>query len=196
MSLDPEVWAEIARLWIEGSEPVGRIAARFGISHQRIVGEARRQGWPARGADAMPPGTEAKPAEDTVLKETDRRKPKARPAEAAIPSGCGGAGTSRKRNRTAVRRAMVERLFDAMDRKLSALEARIAAEGDVTPADSERTTRALNTLVRSLEKLADYENKIGKGKGRSDGRPRTAVADPERRRSELAHRIERLLDRR
>ena len=144
----------------------------------------------------MPPGTEAKPAEDTVLKETDRRKPKARPAEAAIPSGGGGAGTSRKRNRTAVRRAMVERLFDAMDRKLSALEARIAAEGDVTPADSERTTRALNTLVRSLEKLADYENKIGKGKGRSDGRPRTAVADPERRRSELAHRIERLLDRR
>ncbi len=57
---------------------------------------------------------------------------------------------------------MVERLFDAMDVKLSAIEARIASGGDSTSADSERTTRALNTLIRSLEKLSDYEGKISK----------------------------------
>lgn len=81
-----------------------------------------------------------------------------------------------------------------MDVKLGALEERIAAGGDSSPADSERTTRALNTLVRGLEKLADYEGKIGKGKGRRNDKPRTAAADAERRRSELARRIQRLLD--
>lgn len=128
--------------------------------------------------------------------ETELASPSGTPdGEAGRRGDAAAAGEApRKRNRTAVRRAMVERLFDAMDVKLSALEERIAAGGDASPADSERTTRALNTLVRSLEKLADYEGKIGKGKERRHDKPRTATADAERRRSELARRIQRLLD--
>ncbi|MGD9669990.1 MAG: hypothetical protein AB7U75_13155 [Hyphomicrobiaceae bacterium] len=206
MSLDQEAWAEIARLWLDGAEPLGRIAERFSISHQKITAYARREQWPPRRSNAQKDGP------DNRIKESGGGR--------GAATGDGGAGrrehrgagrgknaTAREpatvapsrrwaRNRAGARRAMVERLFDAMDTKLSAIEERIAAGGDVTPADSERTTRALNTLVRSLEKLSDYEGKISKKAGRDDGKMRQASDDPERRRQELARRIERLLKRR
>lgn len=89
---------------------------------------------------------------------------------------------------------MVERLFDAMDTKLSLLETHIASGADVSAVDSERTTRALNTLVRSLEKLAAYEAKLKSKAGKPHAKRRPAGEDAERRREELARRIQRLLD--
>jgi hypothetical protein len=47
MSLDHSARAEIARLWLD-AESVGRIAARFGISRQKICGRTRREKWPLR----------------------------------------------------------------------------------------------------------------------------------------------------
>jgi len=53
MSLDQAVRAEIVRLWLDGSEPVGRIVALFGISLQKMCGRTWREKWPLpRRADA------------------------------------------------------------------------------------------------------------------------------------------------
>lgn len=205
MSLDEAAWAEIARLWRESSEPVSRIGARFGVSHQKIVARARQALWPPRagssecGALNEMPGAVGSAAATLHDHDTGRatRGRSGLPSERAAVE-CTPAGRLRsKQDRSAARRAMVERLFDAMDKKLSAIERRIEGGGDATPADSERTTRALNTLVRSLEKLADYEGKISNAKvaGRKNGKRRKDADDPERRRHELAGRIERLLKR-
>lgn len=202
MSLDTAAWAEISRLWRESDERLGQIAARFGIPHQLITARARRERWPLRKVQAGKP--DSAQGEQTAghcgemrlgeASETDA----ARNPERDHRERAGGAvlpGSPRNRERAKSRRAIVERLFDAMDTKLSAIERRILEGGDATPADSERTTRSLNTLVRSLEKLADYEGKIGKQAGRKNGKRRTVADDPERRRQELARRIQQLLDR-
>ena len=205
MSLDQEAWAEIASLWLDGTEPLGRIAARFAISHQKITAHARREGWPLRGAPSKTVIAVDQDASgvghDGVVADRDRnRRGAGQLSNRKMPAPLKGreirspkAGSSK--DRAGARNAMVERLFDAMDIKLSAIEERIASGGDASSADSERTTRALNTLVRGLEKLSDYEGKISKRAERNDGNPRLDSDDPERRRNELAQRIERLLKR-
>lgn len=207
MSLDQAAWAEIARLWLEGREPLSRVGARFGISHQKIVGHARRERWPPRGpahvsTHDLLAGSKACAADAERPRHKDGPRPgggdaaySGREGEAVATGSAAERHACGTSDRAAARRAMVERLFDAMDTKLSAIERRLAGGGDVTPADSERTTRALNTLVRSLEKLADYEGKISNAKvaGRKHGKRREDADDPERRRQELAGRIERLL---
>lgn len=194
MTLDQEDWAEIARLWLSGTEPVGQIATRYGITHQKITARARAERWPPRGSASGP--VLARHAEATRAD----REPSANSEDVTWTEAIDADGIPASKragtNRAAARQAMAERLFDAMDTKLSAIEKRIAEGGDATPADSERTTRALNTLVRSLEKLADYEGKISGKAGSKDGQRRRAGDDPERRRQELARRIERLLKRR
>lgn len=204
MSLDQEAWAEIARLWLEGNESLGRIATRFAITHQAITARARRERWPPRRGDRQKDHAGRRAAHPPGVRRTARGDSSvAEPSDGAGPTGnvahrsgrSPPRGQRRRRDHAGERRSMVERLFDAMDTKLSAIEERIASGGDTTSADSERTTRALNTLVRSLEKLADYEGKISKSTGGNDGKRRQASDDPERRRQELARRIERLLKR-
>jgi len=203
MSLDQEAWAEIARLWLDGSEPLGRIAQRFAISHQKITARARIEQWPPRRTGAQRTGVVVTQAKTGGASRGASKGPAAAARAARSAGATGAAGPARaatrrgrKRDRAGVHEAMIERLFDAMDTKLSAIEARMASGGDATSADSERTTRALNTLVRSLEKLSDYEGKISNSAGRNDGKRAQASDDPERRRQELARRIERLLKRR
>lgn len=206
MSLDQEAWAEIARLWLDGTEPLGRIAERFAITHQAITAYARRKQWPPRGGavQSQAAGWHATQSRNGRRSGGDDRRATEQPGKKVLRGGGAQrrertvAERSRrpKRDRARARNAMVERLFDAMDTKLSAIEERIASGGDATSADSERTTRALNTLVRSLEKLSDYEGKISNSARRDDGKRRQAPDDPERRRHELARRIERLLKRR
>lgn len=206
MSLDQETWAEIARLWLDGREPLGRIAARFAISHQKITARARIERWLPRGAGENGSASVTQP--DGFRGAFDTEGGGGDAGRRAIGGAARQKNVSRKehaatvhkprriRRRAGAHKAMVERLFDAMDVKLSAIEARIASGGDTTSADSERTTRALNTLIRSLEKLSDYEGKISKKAERNDGNRLQTSVDPEHRRHELARRIERLLKRR
>lgn len=166
MSLDEETWAEIARLWCEGTEPVGAIAGRYDVSHQRIVAAARARQWPQRGSAAArvlpvgraarPPATRGKGASATAA------------ARSAANVGSGGQATARgaplgkrserkpgrparrkRATRTKAVQRMVERLFGAMEAKLSDIEQRMAAGADETPADGERTARSIGTLSRA-----------------------------------------------
>lgn len=210
MSLNKAAWREIARLWLEGVEPLKKIAERYGISYQKITVRARLEGWPPRATKHAPKS----PTAAGCPQRQNRHAPAAstRPTAEGLGAGCsapadrgsanhGTAGGQRstapakpvRKKRGAARRAMAERLFEAMDMKLSAIEARMATGGDQSAVDSERTTRTLNTLVRSLEKLTDYECKITSRSGRKNGKRRQAGADAERRRQEIAARIQRLL---
>ena len=199
MSLEKAAWAEIARLWRETDEPAGQIAKRYGISHQMITARARREGWPPRPAVAARRGKAgAGPAGQSGAAEANAPNSEGAepPAGRADLVNVGGTGRKRRSGRAATRRAMIKRLFDAMEAKLRAIEARMAAGGDQSAADSERTTRTLNTLVRSLEKLSDYEGKISSSKGgNKNGKRRVSGTDAERRRQELADRIQTLLKR-
>lgn len=211
MSLDEATWGEIARLWRETDEPLGSIARRFAIAHQSISAMANRQGWPARpllapkkavsaaGGVIGKRGSKRCAGKAAATKARRRDVARTRPAYATRGDHVGGSAAHAPHqpgDRQAPRHSMVERLFQAMDTKLSAIEDRIANGEDATPADSERTTRAINTLVRSLEKLTEYEAKLSKTAGRRHGKRAGAGNDPERRREELARRIQRLLDRR
>lgn len=226
MSLDEATWGEIARLWRESDEPLGSIARRFAITHQSISAMARRQAWPARSRRSQAASTHQGTHKQSEARAAgkSRRSRKARKqagqkhaartkgtASGSSRTAHGSSGGEGRRaaerggvvderhqlsERHAPRSSMVERLFKAMDTKLSAIEDRIACGEDATPADSERTTRAINTLVRSLEKLTEYEAKLSKTAGRRHGKRAGAQDDPERRREELARRIQRLLDRR
>ncbi len=221
MSLDEATWAEVARLWREGAEPVGEIAARFGVTRQKIVAVARAMRWPARAGQARGPGDDARTRRgpdrgkrNTIgAKETganaggtidgaDRRPAKGAGKGTSPEPSLRGTPTSAHRPRRSgkgdpSRRAMVERLYDAMDVKLRRIEQHMAENADASTADSERTTRSLNTLVRSLEKLSAFEHKLGKtGKDRGEkAREEGARDTTERRRHELARRIAKLLER-
>lgn len=203
MSLSEATWAEIARLWREGREPVGVIAGRFGISHQRICAVARSGQWPQRGGKGGKGGkTRVEPP--TEAGGTHGREPAPAKGRRALPSADGRSASAKRRrprkrrpaSRETALQQMVERLFDAMETKLSNIEHRIADGGDETSADSERTARSLGTLIRNLERLSEYERKLLKTAAASGGKTGGERDDTERRRQELAQRIARLLERR
>lgn len=193
---------EMERLWREGTLTPGQIGSRLGISHQKVVARARRCGWPrsdlASGNDAGrhagagaaglagKAGSAQRGRTDGDARDHATGRPRRRGPDVPTPAGRGHA-----------RRAIIERLFAAVDAKLRAIEERLAAGGDTTPADTERTSRSLNTLIRSLEKLEQYEHQLGKTSAAARSQNKGGGNDdPERRRAELARRIERLLDRR
>ena len=77
--------------------------------------------------------------------------------------------------------------------KLKTIEERMMSDEPSSPADTERDVRALGTLIRNIEKLHEFDDQLSRGRpGQGATGPATA-ADAERRRHELAQRIERLL---
>lgn len=177
MAIDQATLAELRRLWLETDEKPSAIGARFGLVHQSVVLAARRGGWgPRPSLDAVAPPSRQrasrKPAGKAKGKQFARR---------AVPKPQGG------------RRDFVARLYGAIDMKLKAIEERMMSEEPSTPADTERDVRALGTLIRNIEKLHEFDDQLSRGRpGQGAGAP-TTPADAERRRHELAQRIERLL---
>jgi len=103
------------------------------------------------------------------------------------------------------RAAVVRRLYSAIDKTLTKLEAAMATDEPLSPADRERETRALHTIIRNVEKVRDLESgkrKPAAGAARGNaksGRGRAAptlARDPEILRLEIAERILRLRRRR
>ncbi|MDX2288563.1 MAG: hypothetical protein NW217_07050 [Hyphomicrobiaceae bacterium] len=88
---------------------------------------------------------------------------------------------------------MVDRLYEAIDLKLTRLEARMRAEEPTTAADSEREARELASMIRSLEQVSELKANIaGQGARHGDKGAATTPADAERMRAEIAERLERL----
>jgi hypothetical protein len=71
-----------------------------------------------------------------------------------------GGGKSKSRVANSSTRGTIQRFKELLQNRLAQLETQIGALGDdVTAANSERECRAVNTLVRTLEKVLELERK-------------------------------------
>ncbi len=91
--------------------------------------------------------------------------------------------------------AVIERFYRLIDRKLEQMEVTMASDEVRSPADNERETRAIGTLIRNFERVFGLDQGTDYGDGREE--LRGGELDPDRDaeaiRRELAARLERLL---
>ena len=97
-------------------------------------------------------------------------------------------GAANKKHKSETTRETIRRLKDVLQKRLSALEREIGDIGeDISALSNERDIRATNTLVRTLEKVLQLEQKDRRQRG---GANTKKLNDAER--EELAHRIANL----
>jgi predicted nuclease with TOPRIM domain len=88
------------------------------------------------------------------------------------------------------RQALLDRFYKAIDLKLKQLETTMSQEESKSPADAERETRALGTLIRNVEKVTELKDELDRaGTGPQSRHPRLTPEDAERVGRELAKRI-------
>ena len=140
-----------------------------------------------------------------TLRDYARKFGWVRPASAGVATGAvarpkpAGAPTGAVRvtePTEASRAALVARLRGTIMFKLQQLEASMETSDGLSPADHERQSRALGTLVRNLEVVDDLGRCDGSAGGGKPGHElETASHDEEQLRRELAARIQRLRER-
>jgi hypothetical protein len=93
---------------------------------------------------------------------------------------------------------MVRRLLEALDKKLTLLETRMAPDGGIdasgqSAADAERDARTLSGYARLYAKLVELDDAArAGGKGKTDRSKPEATDDADRLRRDLALRLQRL----
>ncbi len=92
---------------------------------------------------------------------------------------------------------LIARLYEATERKLTMLEARIADTPAASAMESEREARAPGALVRTFEKLTEFEDRARKSVSEIETDAEhddttAAAADAERWRKEIAQRLARI----
>lgn len=183
MQGDEDTWARLRRAYETTSEPLKEIAAGAGVTVQRLVARARKEGWAARAAAARERTCKRAPSG-----VGSTRSPPAGKADAAViatPARRAGLPTR------GTQRALVGRLFRAISLKLEHMEKRMASGEARSAQDEERESRALATLINNFEKVTEAGAELDKDRdtARATG---TAGADAERMRREIAERLERL----
>lgn len=112
--------------------------------------------------------------------------------EPAAPASCTADPPRSRRRRTESTRNTIARLKTLLQARLAELESQIGDLGAaVNEAASERDIRAVNTLVRTLEKVLELERKDRAQRSR---RRKTERALDDAERHALADRLERLRD--
>jgi hypothetical protein len=160
--------------YADAAVPLKEIAARFGMTPQRIVAKATKDGWTGRERAAKARGrSDARPP----------RKPQANDASKGknrVPLPTRGA-----------QRALIGRLYRAISLKLEHMEKRMASGEARSAQDEERESRALATLINNFEKVTEAGAELDKDRdaSRASGR---GGPDAERMRREIAERLERL----
>ena len=102
----------------------------------------------------------------------------------------------------AARRALVQRLYKAMDTKLKLMERRMTKQldaleegNDLPSADHERDTRAFGAIIKNIEHVKEMQADLDRVAG---GQPATAAdaelfAEADRFRREIAERLARFI---
>ena len=154
---DATVWEDIKHAYIHGREPVVVIAARFGYSLSAIERRRRSESWPMRSARpdykafAAPSRPQAILSPDAAeaasggISQPNLQSPPAPDAAAALSAP------------KTPREVLVARVYSAMTTKLGQIEHQILRGLNRTLADSERETRMLDTFIRNLEKITEFE---------------------------------------
>ena len=168
---DASVWATIARAWRANSDTIAVIAANAGLTAEDIKLYARTNAWAPRNSTAAKRKKKPvkKPATKTVRK---RAAPQPKPIPAAPlqppqPTTLDPAFAlpSKPPNSLSARRALIRRMYSAIDTKLQLLElhmqndlVRLDTGTDSSSADHERDTRAIGTLIKNLGTIADIDH--------------------------------------
>ncbi len=187
---DQPDWPKIRRLYVSGALTLTSIAEQCGISTRRIAGHARKEGWPPRRQRKQV-------AREGPTPKQASGKPTPKPRDAGV------AATSLK-----ARRALVRRLYKAIDTKLKQMERRMAHDmataednSDTSAADHERDTRAIGALIANLSRVTEIEADLERLPGSSSPASSQAAQHAERQladeaerfRGEVAERLARLV---
>jgi len=203
MPIDDATWAQVRAAYIANEISITAICAKFELTSGTLYKRRIQEGWPLRGT--QPAGLSAK-----------RTRPK---AEAPVPSGSGAASPAKSHaaSSRATRGALILRLYNAIDLKLTQMEKLMtepAPDKPTSSADHERETRALTGLIRNFERVtelnADLTSPARSGRNgspaptpatdatRDTGAPAnahaaTSPASAEQLRRDIAQRLERLM---
>jgi hypothetical protein len=146
--------------YMETDDPLTVIARRCRVGRRTIDRWRVRDAWPQRPSESD--NSVASAADETDVPNHSRRPPS--------------------------KQVVVRRLWTAIDRALTRLEQAMTSSDPLTPADSERETRAIGTLIRNLAKAAELETHVGQ-RAAQQSKP---APDAERLRQDLAERLRRL----
>ena len=175
MQIDDETWAGIRSAYVDVSVPLAEIAARYGLTPQRIGARARKEGWPAR----------------TAKKATPKR-PKAAASKKAAPRASGALPTR------GAQRALIGRLYRAISLKLEHMEKRMASGEARSAQDEERESRALafpgrleapHVLAARPLDLDHLRTRLGEHQGRQRTRQQGREIEDQKTSERLRHRV-------
>ena len=146
-SSSPTSDGSLRHAYEESTDPLDVIAAHHGLSRQKLVAMAQREGWAAR--------TKRQTGSRATSRSTPRRS---RPV------------TKRRRGRAERAsaqglKAVAARLALLLEAELGDVEARLATER--SSKEREREARRLASLVRAVDRLLALENQTGKASGRT-----------------------------
>lgn len=169
MPLDDHSWAEVRAAYEANERTVADIAAQFGITMKVLYQRRVAEQWPLRGvkppfrkapADPKPPAQKT-PSQKSPSKTSPAKK--ATPAKK--PSASTDAVRKQKLSTIASRAALIERLYNVINLKLTQLEQRMeAADPNASATDHERETRAIAGLIRNFEHVTEIHTDHNAGK--------------------------------
>lgn len=186
MPADDENVVEAARrAYADDRETIVEIAARLGVSAATIRRWRHENEWPLRSvrrvAERAPPARHGAAAKRSAPKTKTTSSP----------------GTPKSDPRS--RAALIERLYRAIYRKLEHLETSMETTDPPSAADTDRETRAIGTLIRNVEKVAELETDLTRADAASaaGAKPVSLYGgeDADARRRELAERILKVRER-
>jgi hypothetical protein len=202
--LDQPDWSEIRRLYLDGKFAIAAIAEQHAVSAQRITRRAQRERWPPRPPRhriAAPSRPRDKPTANSAAPAHSDPAATTRPPKSRTRRSTAAAGSAARSLKA--RRALVRRLYTAIDTKLQQMERRMAHDmateegsSDMTAADHERDTRAIGALIANLSRVTEIEADLERipGTAAADQQADLQLADEaERFRRDVAERLARLV---
>lgn len=179
---DTDVVEAARRAYADDRETVGDIAARLGVSSATIRRWRLENEWPLRSVRRG--ARRAAPAKRDATAKRAASKSKTNP------------GTPKSDPRS--RAALIERLYRAIYRKLEHLETSMETTDPPSATDNDRETRAIGTLIRNVEKVAELETDLTRADTAAAGAKPVSLyggEDADARRRELAERILKVRER-
>jgi hypothetical protein len=214
MPIPTAALGDIRHAYESSTDTVKAIARRFGVTTKDISAAARINGWTPRprGAEALrlhqARRTIEAAAEDGVIAPEPTVSPDHDTTGSDTPlQAPPGASLTTKARRLKTggseghRRLIISRLYDVIDARLAHMEARVAAAKKPTAAESERESRDLANLIKTLEKLMELSAVLAKPAAAAETSragadatlaARTLADEAEQFRREIAERIDRL----
>ncbi len=188
---DSPVWEDIRHAYETSAETVREIGIRFGIPHPEISRRAnlKDSGWKLRerGIVALQLANAKRAAMRLEASVTPAASVVSPSPPSPKPHHISGGPTHR--------RAIIRRLYDVLDAKLTEIEARIADNTVLSDPAAEREARQLANLIKIFEKLTELSDAPAKIT-KTTATPVTAADqnedDAERFRQDLLERFARL----